>query len=184
MALTPIGARCRRCGNDFYLFELLEERSGTCPRCGWVLTADWTAHLLDQAARADIAQRHLVSSLRNLRNLPGNVTLRPHIVLRNLFEEVGWQEDLVEEPEMLREELRELRRLLIAWELVDPVVAAAQPDRGILRRIADWFMARSPEPVLPIASALEPATAEPHVDPDRDLNREDRALVRPLRGRA
>jgi hypothetical protein len=66
----------------------------TCPRCGWSLSHHWTATLLEEAARADIAQRHLVDALRRLRNLPGNVFLRPHIVLRNLFEEVGWHKDL------------------------------------------------------------------------------------------
>jgi hypothetical protein len=43
-----------------------------------MLTVDRTATLLDEAARADIAQRHLVLALRRLRNLPGNVVVRPH----------------------------------------------------------------------------------------------------------
>lgn len=95
MPVTPIEARCRRCGDDFHLFEVRDHRRGTCPRCGWILTPDWTAKLLEDAARADIAQRHLVGALRSLRNLPGNVAVRPHTVLRNLFEGVGWQRDLV-----------------------------------------------------------------------------------------
>ena len=86
--------------------------AGTCPRCGSILTPDWTAKLLEEAARADIAQRHLVGALRNLRNLPGTLPFDPTSVIRNLFEEVGWQYDLAEDPDMLREELRELRRLL------------------------------------------------------------------------
>lgn len=165
MAVTPIEARCRRCSADFPLFELLEDRSGTCPRCGWTLTPDWTSQLLEDAARADIAQRHLVGALRNLRNLPGNVAVRPHVVLRNLVEEVGWQKDLADDRDMLREELRELRRLLIAWEMLDPVVAAAQPHRGRFRRMADWLKGQSPEAVVPMRGGLEtgldPAGMEP-----------------------
>lgn len=134
MPVSPIEARCRRCGEGFHLFEVREQRSGRCPRCGWVLTPDWTAKLLEEAARADFAQRRLVAALRSLRNLPGNVALRPHTILRNLFEEVGWEQELAEDPEMLREELRELRRLVCTWELLDPVVAAAQPRRNWLSR--------------------------------------------------
>lgn len=146
MAVTPIGARCRRCGEDFHLFEVREQRSGCCPRCGWVLTPDWTAKLLEEAGRADFAQRHLVAALRSLRNLPGNVDLRPHTILRNLFEEVGWEQELADNPEMLREELRELRRLVSAWELLDPVVATAQPRRNWLSRAVAVLTGASPAP--------------------------------------
>ena len=139
MAVTAITARCRRCRQDFHLFEVLDHRDGTCPRCGWSLSHHWTATLLEEAARADIAQRHLVDALRRLRNLPGNVLLRPHIVLRNLFEEVGWHKDLADDTDTLQEELPELRQLLAAWELLDPDVAAALPRRGRMRRIVDWF---------------------------------------------
>ncbi|MEO5901104.1 MAG: hypothetical protein ABIR68_13410 [Ilumatobacteraceae bacterium] len=149
MAVTSIEARCRRCGDDFHLFEVREQRSGCCPRCGWVLTPDWTAKLLEEAGRADFAQRHLVAALRSLRNLPGNVDLRPHTILRNLFEEVGWEQDLAEDPEMLRDELRELRRLVSAWELLDPVVAAAQPRRSWLWRAIAVMTGVSPAQLPP-----------------------------------
>jgi hypothetical protein len=151
LAVTPIQARCRRCGEDFHLIEVLDDRSGTCPRCGWSLTLDWTAKLLDDAARADIAQGHLVGALRSLSSLPGNVVLRPHTVLRNLFEEVGWEHDLAQNPEMLRDEIRELRRLLAAWELLDPLVVAAQPHRNWVRRVVDWLTGRPVAPVVPVA---------------------------------
>ena len=66
MAVTPTEARCRRCKADLHLFELLDYRSGTCPRCGWTITPDHASQLLEDAARADIAQRHIVGALRNL----------------------------------------------------------------------------------------------------------------------
>lgn len=158
MAVTPIEALCRRCGENFHLFEVVDHHNGTCPRCGWNLTLDWTAKLLHDAARADIAQSHLVGTLRSLRGLPGNVVLRPHTVLRNLFEEVGWEHDLADHPELLRVELRELRRLLTAWELLDPIVAATQPHRSWLRRAIDWLKGRPIEPVVPVEVVLGPAS--------------------------
>lgn len=114
MAVTPIEARCQQCGNDFRLYELIDRRNGTCPRCGRELTRRSTATLLADAARADIAQRQLVDALHNLRNLAGNLRLRPHTVLRNLIEEVGWEQDLAEWPDTSREELRGLHRLVSA----------------------------------------------------------------------
>jgi hypothetical protein len=152
--VTPIGARCRRCGEDFHLFEV-RDHSGTCPRCGSMLTQEWTATLREDAARADFAQRHLIWALRSLRSLPGNVVVRPHTVLRNIFEEIGWQKDLAQDPEMLREELEELRRFLVEWEMLDPVVAAAQPRRTRRRRLLDAVTGTRRQPVLPLAAHRE-----------------------------
>jgi hypothetical protein len=171
VAVTAIEARCRRCREDFPLFELLDHRNGTCPRCGWSLSHHWTATLLEEAALADIAQRHLVAALRGLRNLPGNVLLRPHTVLRNLFEEVGWHEDLGEDPDTLEEELRELRQLLAAWELLDPAAAAALPRRGRIRRIVDWFKGYTAE----FALTRGPTTPHPN---ENDSHRAERRDVR------
>jgi predicted Zn-ribbon and HTH transcriptional regulator len=152
--VTPIEARCRRCGGDFSLFELRVQRTGVCPRCGWILTPDWTAILLEDAAVADIAQRHLVNALRRLRNLPGNVVVLPHTIFRNLFEEVGWQTDLADETAVLREEVRQLRRLVAAWELLDPEVVAAQPHRSWIRRLVST--GTPSEPVWSNVKAREP----------------------------
>ena len=174
MPVKPIEARCRRCNTDFHLFELLDYRTGTCPRCGRSLSPDWTAQLLADAARADAAQRHLIGALRNLRNLPGNVALRPNVVLRNLFEEVGWQKDLAEDPAMLREELRELRWLLTAWELLDPSFSAAQPRRNwFLRRLDRLTGQHLPPPVMPINDATAAPREEP-ATPDTPEKEEER----------
>lgn len=145
MAVTPIGARCRRCGRDFHLFELPDQRSGTCPRRGRLLTEDWTAILLHDVARADIAQRHLLQALRRLRNLPGNLAVRPHTVLRNRFEETGWHNDLADDPDMLREELLELRHL-----------AAARPDRR--RSPASPQLARAIDAITGRPPDMDPAS--------------------------
>ncbi len=147
MAITPIQARCRRCRENFHLFEVSDQRRPTCPRCGWMLTQEWTPVLLDEARRADFAQRHLIASLRRLRGLPGSVTPLPHSVLRNLFEEVGWERDLAEDPALLRQELLELRRLLAEWEHLDPVVAETRRGRRLFRRVVDWLAGRPGGPL-------------------------------------
>ena len=82
MTVTPVKARCTRCRGDFALAELLDRRDGCCPRCGGRLTDDWTAVLLDEARRVGLAQEHLATSLRRLRELPGTLALLPHPVVR------------------------------------------------------------------------------------------------------
>lgn len=136
MAVTPIQAHCRRCREPFHLFELVDDRTGRCPRCGWTLSPDWTSELVRQAHDADIIQRRLVAALRGIRNIPGNVMLRPHTVLRNLFEEVGWERDLAEDPAALRAELGALHRLLDQWDQL-AAEPTSPPRRGLLRRLRD-----------------------------------------------
>jgi hypothetical protein len=145
MPLTPIGARCRRCGRSFYLFEVRDEGTGTCPRCGRPLAADWTAVLLEDIARAEIAQRHLFQALRRLRKLPGNLAVRPHTLLRNFFKEIGWQNDLADDPEMLREELRHIRQHVSAWQRLDQKDTGNRPRRSWRQRLIETIAGRRPE---------------------------------------
>lgn len=112
VTVGPIQARCRRCAGDFDLFEVVDGRSGMCPRCGWRLTEDWAAALLEAAARAEGAQRQLVAALRRLRDLPGNLVLLPSSLVRNVIEEVGWTADLEEHRELLTDERRRLSRIV------------------------------------------------------------------------
>lgn len=169
MAVTPIEAHCRRCLERFYLFELLDDRTGRCPRCGRTLSQDWVPELLRQARTADITQRRLIASLRGLRDIPGNLMLRPHTVLRNLFEEVGWQRDLAENPAALREELRELHRLLAEWEQLAPQSAAPRRRRGWFRRLLDALIDRDARARKASTDAANvPRTAAVATDPSTD----------------
>lgn len=77
--------------------------------------------------------------------------MRPHTVLRNLFEEVGWQRDLAEDPALLREELRELRRRLATWERLEPAPTGPAPSPGWLRRVARAATGGNPRPA-PVAA--------------------------------
>lgn len=131
MAVTPIGAQCERCGEEFHLFELLDTRTGTCPRCNQALTPDWTQQLLEESQRADRAMRQLVASLRRLNSLPGTFTVQPASVLRNVVEETG-------------------------WELLDRRTAAAQPERTVVRRVVDFLLGRKPAPALGDLALLAP----------------------------
>ncbi len=119
-AAAPIQARCRRCQGDFFLYEVVEDKTGECPRCRWPLSPDWVPLLMEEAKRADAAQRHLVTALRRLVGLPGNMEILPHSVLRNLFEEIGWERELASEPALIREEVRRLRERVEAWERLAP----------------------------------------------------------------
>jgi hypothetical protein len=174
MAVTSIEARCRRCRQDFELIELRTQHNGTCPRCGWALAPDWTDKLLYDATAADAGLRLLVRSLRSMSNLPGNVALQPHSVLRNLVGEVGWEDDLTDDPDMLERALHEVRRLLDTWELLDPVVAAAQPRRTQLQRAVDWFTGR-PQPRVIRADHARQAQPTAAVDDPRTDRRRTQA---------
>ena len=108
MPTTPVEARCRACGGDFYLFELADEHSEQCPRCHQLLSPDWTPMLLKEAADADRLQRAFMACLRHLVSFPGNLELLPHSVLRNLFEEVGWEQDLAADRALANPEIAQL----------------------------------------------------------------------------
>jgi hypothetical protein len=159
MAVTPLTARCRRCHGDFVLYQLVEARSGKCPLCGWRLTADWSSRMLEQADRADIAHRHLIGALRELHEIPGNLLVRPRSVLRNLFEEVGWQRELTTEPNVLSEELDDLRRLVADWEALDSSTAQPRARPGLIRRLLARFAGDAARPGRDVPHA--PATLAP-----------------------
>ena len=114
MTVTPVEARCTRCGGDFALAELLVRRDGCCPRCGWRLTDDWASVLLDEARHVDVASKHLAASLRRLRELPGNLVLLPHPVLRNIVDALGW-EDAVDDDGALDDQRKLLTDIAVRW---------------------------------------------------------------------
>lgn len=131
MYASPIEARCRGCNNEFYLYELVDRQDGSCPRCSTLLSPDWTPALLEEAGRADSAQELLVRSLRRLAGIPGNFELLPHSVLRNLFEEVGWEEDLAREAKVMSEELQRIQEELHSSESL----ASISEREGLARRL-------------------------------------------------
>jgi len=134
-AAAPIQARCRRCQGDFFLYEVVEEKTGECPRCRWPLSPDWVPLLVEEAKRADAAQRHLVTALRRLVGLPGNMEILPHSVLRNLFEEIGWERELASEPTLIREEVRRLREQVEAWERLAPEEGTSENRRSMAQAL-------------------------------------------------
>jgi hypothetical protein len=147
VAVTPIEARCRRCHGELHLYELVEGGSGECPRCQRPLSPDWTPVVLEESKRADPALRALVASLRRLVGLPGNLDLLPSSVLRNLIQEVGWEQDLAAEPEVVGQEVRRLRRQLEAWEALDPAEQRAGQGglAASLRALADRLRGAEPQ---------------------------------------
>ena len=135
MEAHPIQARCRHCTNDFPISDLLLAVDGGCPVCGWTLSPEWTMMLREESRNADTAMMLLVRALRRLYGLPGNLQLLPHSVFRNLFEEVGWEQELPVDPDYAGEELRLLRLEFESWERL-----AEQGKRdGTLERLKRAF---------------------------------------------
>lgn len=76
--------------------------------------------------------------------LPGNLDLKPDSLFRSLFEEVGWEQNLVAEPELLAEEVERLKEQAERWGrlLSDPdesssLAPALRSLAGRLRISAD-----------------------------------------------
>jgi hypothetical protein len=79
----------------------------------------------------------------------------PHSVLRNLFEEIGWEQKLAAEPSTLEDEIRLIRMELEYWQHLDPAERnrrdrVAMSDR--LRALANRLHATQSEAVASIAS--------------------------------
>ena len=129
MAITPIEARCRACRNELLLAEIGELGTGECPRCRRPLSPDWTPLLLEESRQVDRLQERFVGSLHRLANIPGNLELIPSSVLRNLFEEVGWDKVLAAEPDLLREQIDLVRYEVEGWNELTPPDGRRRADR-------------------------------------------------------
>ena len=118
--------------------EVVEERTGLCPRYRALLTRELGPVLLEEARRAERAQMGLVGSLHRLVSLPGYLEIGPHSVFRNLLEEVNWERDLRDNPVARVRRLprpRGVERLVlgspaaVALRCSDvPILVAPRPD--------------------------------------------------------
>jgi hypothetical protein len=123
-----VEVRCRHCDAAFTLADLLAERTGRCPNCNVLLAPEWTEVLFEEAARVEESQAGLITGYRRLAGLPGFLEVLPHTLIQNFFEEVGWEEQLSADPELVERELRLLRQELMAWEHLLP--RAVQHERA------------------------------------------------------
>lgn len=112
---VALDAVCTRCREVFALFELRDDGTGRCPRCGRSLAPDWTATLITEAIRVDRAQRELVDGLRRLQSVPAHMVVRPRNVLSNIIRNAGWRRTLAEHDDVLREELDVAYGLIEEW---------------------------------------------------------------------
>ena len=148
---VSIEGRCRHCGSVFSLRDLLLERTGRCPACEVLLSPDWTGVLLEEATTAEQSQDRLIGALRRLVGLPGQMEVLPGSLIRNLFDEIGWDEELKSDPEIVERELRLMRQELQAWERLQPgdgrrlAKRLHQLARGV-RRLSASPPARHPRP--------------------------------------
>ena len=135
MYVSPIEARCRHCAREFRLSDLLSAADGVCPYCARLLSPEWTSLLLQESRTADEAMMALVRALRRLVGLPGNLELLPHSVLRNLFEEVGWEEEFSNDPAGAQDELRFIRLEVESWERL----AELDDRNGLSERVKEFL---------------------------------------------
>ena len=115
MALEPVQARCRGCGRELVLAELVKVGSGACPSCGGLLAPGYTHLLLEEARKADALQHALVMCLQRLVGLPGNLELDPESVFRNAVARVGWEERLAADRTVMQTEAAALRPQVREW---------------------------------------------------------------------
>jgi hypothetical protein len=152
MYVSPIEARCRHCTHEFSLSDLLPAADGVCPHCAKLLSPEWTSLLLEESRTADEAMMVLVRALRRLVGLPGNLELLPHSVLRNLFEEVGWEEEFPNDPAGAQEELRLIRLEVESWERL----AEIDDRNGLSERVKE-FLSRKRRSGKSVSQPDEPA---------------------------
>jgi hypothetical protein len=115
MAVTPLQARCRRCHADFFLFEIVDRRSTTCPRCGRSLS-DSDFVFLEAAQNAEAALRMLVRSLVRIHGSHGVLGMLPGSLFRNLFEGINWERSFREDRAFASEALEDLDRYRARWQ--------------------------------------------------------------------
>lgn len=115
MALEPVQARCRGCGRELVLAELVKVGSGACPSCGELLAPGYTHLLLEEARKADALEHALVVCLQRLVGLPGNLELDPESVFRNAVARVGWEELLAADRTVMQTEAAALRPQVREW---------------------------------------------------------------------
>jgi hypothetical protein len=82
--MTPIQARCVRCGGEFPLCTVVEEATGSCPRCFQPLVPGDRGALLEWAAAADAAHYRLCSALRFLQQIGGDLIVDWRSVVKSL----------------------------------------------------------------------------------------------------
>ena len=157
MDVSPIEARCRHCAREFCLSDLLDRQDGACPHCANLLSPEWTSMLFEQSRTADRAMTVLVRALRRLNGLPGNLELLPHSVLRNLFEEVGWEEEFSNDSALAQEELRFIRLELESWERL----AELDDRNGLSERVKEFF-SRKRRSGMSVSRRNEPAVDQRH----------------------
>jgi hypothetical protein len=96
-------------------------------------------------------------------NLPGNLELFPNSVLRNLFEEVGWDKVLAVEPDVLRAQVELVRDEVEAWAELSPGDGRRRADsiggalQSLARRLRAAAEARHEEEMAGRVPATEAA---------------------------
>lgn len=183
MPVTPLQARCRSCLGDFFLFEIVDRQSTTCPRCGQILT-DSDYVFLDAARRADLAQRLLIKELGRIHAAQGVLSVRPSTLLRNVFEGLNWERPFRERPALANEELAQLDKYRARWRGYgrdgSESVSKVRRRRPLRRRARREVTTEPAEDTATITSLTE-RIAEQRAAKDRIEQSEHAAAAQPVR---
>lgn len=113
---SSIRGYCRNCHFFFNLAEIVRASflEGHCPNCGQPLATDRRL-FLKTAARTVVAHEELVECVRALVAVPGNFELIPHTLVRDLLEDIDWEDRIAQDRELVQLEIEALHRYLREW---------------------------------------------------------------------
>ncbi len=162
MAARPIHAQCRQCGQRMVLGEVVTVTAGRCPGCSRVLAPGYTELLLQDAQRAERLEGELVITLRRLAGLPGNLRLDPDAILAAAIAEVGWDELLAGDRDLVQTEAEHIDADTRRWRSRERGARLEQAPAlsGRIRALAQRLR-RHGDPLPPPGDDRAPATADP-----------------------
>ncbi|MEW6475498.1 MAG: hypothetical protein AB1679_24855 [Actinomycetota bacterium] len=168
MSSTILG-HCRSCHFFFELAQLVRASflEGHCPNCGQPLATD-TRLFLKTAARTVIAHEELVENVRALMAIPGNFELLPHTLVRDILEDIDWEDRIAQDRELVQLEIDALQRYLRDWKKLEGEVGTAHRSEirahlsrlaGTLRRLAGRVESREGEAMEAAATRIDAVAA-------------------------
>lgn len=182
---SSIRGHCRNCHFFFDLAEIVRAAflEGRCPNCGQPLATDRRL-FLKTAARTVLAHEKLVESVRALVAIPGNFELIPHTLVRDLLEDIDWEDRIAQDRELVQLEMEALQRYLREWTKLEGESGTARRLEigahlsrlaDALRRLAGRVQAREGEAMEAAATRIDNVAAS--MDAERSSEEDLRAAL-------
>ena len=162
---STIRGHCRNCHYFFDLAEIVRASflEGHCPNCGQPLATDRQL-FLTTAARTLRAHQEFVENVRALVAIPGNFELIPHTLVRDLLEDIDWEDRIARDRELVQLEIQALQRYLRDWTTLEGNAERAQRSEirahlghlaDALRRLAGQVKAREGAAMMAASDRIE-----------------------------